>query len=49
MSQDISIAKVAQSKVDAIDFNNIPLGTTFTDHMFICDYENGQHDDDASG
>ncbi len=25
-----------------IDINNIPMGIAFTDHMFICDYENGQ-------
>ena len=42
MKHNISITKVEQSKVDNIDFNNIPLGTTFTDHMFICDYENGK-------
>jgi branched-chain amino acid aminotransferase len=24
------------------DINNIPMGIAFTDHMFICDYENGQ-------
>lgn len=42
MSYNISIKKIKKSKVDTIDFNNIPLGTTFTDHMFICDYENGQ-------
>lgn len=41
MSININITKVKASKVDALDFNNIPLGTTFTDHMFICDYENG--------
>ena len=41
MSYNISITKVEKSKVDALDFNNIPLGTTFTDHMFVCDYENG--------
>jgi len=41
MKHDISITKVENSKVNSIDFNNIPLGTTFTDHMFICDYENG--------
>ena len=41
MSHNISITKVEKSKVDALDFNNIPLGTTFTDHMFISDYENG--------
>ncbi|WP_350290088.1 branched-chain amino acid aminotransferase [uncultured Croceitalea sp.] len=38
----ISITKTTTSKVDLLDFNNIPLGTTFTDHMFICDYENGE-------
>jgi len=42
MSYNISITKVAKSKVGDLDFNNIPLGRTFTDHMFICDYENGQ-------
>lgn len=42
MSYIISVKKVEKSRVDTIDFNNIPLGTTFTDHMFICDYENGQ-------
>ena len=42
MSYNISITKVETSKVEDLDFNNIPLGTTFTDHMFICDYENGE-------
>ena len=41
MSQHITITKTKTSKIDTLDFNNIPLGTTFTDHMFICDYENG--------
>lgn len=41
MKYNINITKVEKSKVESIDFNNIPLGTTFTDHMFICDYENG--------
>ena len=42
MKHNISIKRVAKSKVESLDFNNIPLGRTFTDHMFICDYENGQ-------
>ena len=42
MSYNISIQKIEQSKVVDLDFDNIPLGKTFTDHMFICDYENGQ-------
>ena len=39
---NISIKKIEKSKVDSIDFNNIPLGTSFTDHMFICDYKDGE-------
>ncbi|RSK39100.1 branched-chain amino acid aminotransferase [Mangrovimonas spongiae] len=42
MSYNISINKIKQSNVETIDFNNIPLGTSFTDHMFICDYKDGQ-------
>lgn len=42
MKYNITTTKVKESKVDALDFNNIPLGTTFTDHMFICDFENGE-------
>jgi branched-chain amino acid aminotransferase len=41
MSQNINITKIETSKVETLDFNNIPLGKTFTDHMFICDYEHG--------
>ena len=39
MSYNISIKKIEKSRVGNLDFNKIPLGTTFTDHMFICDYE----------
>jgi len=42
MKHNIKITPVLQSKVGELDFNNIPLGKTFTGHMFICDYENGQ-------
>lgn len=41
MIKDITITKTTESKAKNLDFNKIPLGTTFTDHMFICDYENG--------
>lgn len=30
------------SRAKETDINNIPMGIAFTDHMFICDYENGQ-------
>ena len=39
--QSINITKTTSSKVNTIDFDSIPLGRAFTDHMFICDYENG--------
>ncbi len=37
---NISITKTTTSKLSTIDFDNIPLGRAFTDHMFICDYKN---------
>lgn len=40
--KNIEIQKIAQSKVSEIDFDNVPLGRTFTDHMFICSYSNGE-------
>ncbi|WP_114490790.1 branched-chain amino acid aminotransferase [Candidatus Ulvibacter alkanivorans] len=39
---NITVTKTSDSKVNTIDFNNIPLGRAFTDHMFVCDYNNGQ-------
>ena len=41
MDYNIKETKVAKSKAMEIDINNIPMGIVFTDHMFICDYENG--------
>ncbi len=41
-TDSIKINKTENSKVSELDFNNIPLGRTFTDHMFICDYHDGQ-------
>jgi branched-chain amino acid aminotransferase len=41
MSTQIQIEKVKESKSEGLDFNDIPLGRTFTDHMFLCAYENG--------
>jgi branched-chain amino acid aminotransferase len=40
MSTQIHIEKVKESKAKDLDFNDIPLGRTFTDHMFLCTYEN---------
>jgi branched-chain amino acid aminotransferase len=35
------VEKVKTSKIAQVDFNNLPFGEIFTDHMFICDYKNG--------
>ena len=39
MLHNIKISKIEKSRIHSLDFNNIPLGRTFTDHMFICEYE----------
>ena len=38
-THEIDIVTVAQSKINSIDFENISFGTTFTDHMFVCDFK----------
>lgn len=40
--QNIKVQTVNQSRVSELDFNNIPLGRTFTDHMFLCEYSDGK-------
>jgi branched-chain amino acid aminotransferase len=42
MSYTIKINQIKKSKVENLDFDNIPLGRTFTDHMFICDFHDGK-------
>src|SRR5690606_33719100 len=39
---DIQIQKTSHSNLDKLDFNNIPLGRSFTDHLFVCDYRDGK-------
>lgn len=43
--QDISIEKVQQSRLQAVDFNNLKFGRVFSDHMFVADYRNGEWQD----
>ena len=40
--QDIKITKSAGSKLKSVDFNNLPFGRTFTDHMLVADYKDGE-------
>jgi len=38
----LQIEKIAKSKISNVDFSNIKFGQVFTDHMFECDFENGE-------
>lgn len=42
MSVQIKFSKVIDSRVNEVDFDNIPFGKVFTDHMFMADYFDGQ-------
>ncbi|MDC6352477.1 branched-chain amino acid aminotransferase [Zeaxanthinibacter sp. PT1] len=39
--KDIIIEKAESSKIAQVDFNNLPFGSVFTDHMMVCDYKDG--------
>lgn len=41
----IKINAASTSKIDQVDFDNLIFGHTFTDHMFTCDFENGEWKD----
>lgn len=38
----IQVTPSPTSKIDQVDFNNLIFGANFTDHMFTCDYVDGQ-------
>jgi branched-chain amino acid aminotransferase len=42
MSYDIKITPIEKSNIDKVDINNIIMGFSFSDHMFICDYYEGK-------
>jgi branched-chain amino acid aminotransferase len=42
MKNQISIHKIRQSKIAEVDFNNIPFGKMFSDHMFVADFDGQQ-------
>ena len=39
---EIKITKTEESKLSHIDFDNLSFGKTYSDHMFIADYEDGE-------
>ena len=44
-TMDIQIEKTQSSNLPKIDFDNLAFGKTFSDHMFIADYKNGDWQD----
>src|SRR5690348_12357373 len=38
----IDIIRANSSKIHSVDFENLTFGNTFTDHMLVCDFENGE-------
>lgn len=39
---DLKITKVERSKLPQVDFDNLPFGKTFSDHMLTADYADGE-------
>ncbi len=42
MKYEIPVTKTSESRLPEVDFNDIPFGRVFSDHMFICDYRDGR-------
>jgi branched-chain amino acid aminotransferase len=42
MSYNISLTKTKSSKLHEVDFQNIPFGRHFSDHMFMVDFDGNQ-------
>ena len=45
MKYDIKITRTSNSKLSSLDFNNIPFGKVFSDHMFVADFADGEWKD----
>ena len=41
-TQNFEIIRKAESSISEIDFDNLPFGRVFSDHMFMATYSNGQ-------
>ncbi|MFK7934860.1 MAG: branched-chain amino acid aminotransferase [Saprospiraceae bacterium] len=42
MKKNIQVQTVKESRLKDVDFDNIPFGRTFSDHMFISEYQDGE-------
>ena len=41
-TMQINITRTKKSKISDVDFNDLKFGQVFSDHMLVCDYENGE-------
>lgn len=41
LEKNISVQRIAQSKLSEVDMNDIPFGRVFSDHMFVARYKDG--------
>ncbi len=39
--KNIVVEKAATSKISSVDFDNLPFGSIYSDHMMICEYKEG--------
>lgn len=39
---ELKVTTVSESRVSSVDFDNIPFGKIFTDHMYVADYIDGE-------
>ena len=42
MKSNIEIQHIEKSKIDSVDFDNLPFGSVYSDHMFVCNFKNGE-------
>ena len=41
MKFNIDIQQTENSKINSVDFDNLPFGSVYSDHMLVCDFKNG--------
>ena len=42
MKSNIIIQQTEKSKINSVDFNNLPFGSVYSDHMLECDFIDGE-------
>ncbi|MEZ4809286.1 MAG: branched-chain amino acid aminotransferase [Allomuricauda sp.] len=42
VANTLIVEKAKTSKIHDVDFDNLSFGSTYTDHMLVCDYANGE-------